>query len=42
LVVAIAKGHNISKDEIESYRLGKLKDRGGFGKKFFLESVEEK
>lgn len=42
LVIAIAKNYTISKSDIEKYRLKKLRDRGGFKKKLFLEYVNEK
>jgi len=42
LVKTIAKNYKISNEEIESYRIKKLKERGGFDKQLFLEYVEEK
>lgn len=42
LIRAIAKNYNLSLGEIEKHRAEKLQKRGGFEKKLFLESVEEK
>ena len=41
LVRTIAKNNGFSLAQIEQHRIEKLKERGGFEKKLFLESVEE-
>lgn len=42
LIRAVAQNYEIPLEEIESYRLKKLRERGGFEKRLRLNSVEEK
>jgi predicted house-cleaning noncanonical NTP pyrophosphatase (MazG superfamily) len=41
LVTALAENYSLSLEEVENHRLNKLRERGGFEKKLFLEFVEE-
>ena len=42
LVMAIAKNHKLSMNEIEKKRKKKLRERGGFKKRLLLKYVDEK
>lgn len=42
LIRAVAQNYEISLEEIENYRLKKLRERGGFEKRLRLNSVEKK
>ena len=41
VLLAILKAKKVNKDEFEKIRLNKVKKRGSFDNKIFLESVEE-
>ncbi len=42
LVRTIAENYDLSLEAVENQRINKLRERGGFEQKLFLESVEEK
>ena len=41
VILAILKARGVTESDFENQRLEKLKARGGFNKKIFLESVED-
>jgi predicted house-cleaning noncanonical NTP pyrophosphatase (MazG superfamily) len=42
LIRSIAENYDLSFEAVENQRINKLRERGGFAQKLFLESVEEK